>query len=68
MKFEDALPHLRAGRRIHRTSWVSSVHPNRAVHPVGRRPKRDTVYYNLTLEDILADDWAVWPGDVPANT
>lgn len=26
---------------------------------------RDTVYYNLTLADILADDWEVYPADAP---
>ena len=65
MKFEGILPWLRAGQGIHRTSWSNSPHPNRVVHPVGKRPKRDTVYYPLTLVDILADDWAVWPEDVP---
>ena len=68
MRFEGALPHLRAGQRIHRTSWLTSVNPRRVVHPVGTRPKRDTVYYPLTIADILADDWAVWPDDAPATT
>lgn len=49
MRFEEVLPHLRAGRRIQSTSWVTSAHPNRVDGPVGVR-FRDTVYYNLTPE------------------
>lgn len=66
MKFEHVLPHFRAGQRIRRASWAISINPKRAVHPLGKRPKYDTVYYNLTLKDIVADDWEVYPDDVPA--
>lgn len=66
MRFEEVLPHLRAGRRIQRSGWGDCVY-----NPVGF-PKRFTKvntypFGDLRREDILADDWQVYPADVPTT-
>lgn len=70
MKFEEALPHLRAGRRIQRVEVSSGWDPQCVYNPVGYpKPftRSDGTYSfgDLRREDILADDWEVYPGDLP---
>jgi hypothetical protein len=63
MKLEDALPTLRAGKRIRRESWAEGDY----VRPYGKAlAVRKTIpgigpgeYVYLHGSDILADDWEV---------
>jgi hypothetical protein len=60
MTFEEALPHLRSGRRIRREKW--NWGRNLAGEPGGRWMQ---VGFNVaaTPEDVLADDWRVLDDD-----
>ena len=47
MKFEEVLPALREGKKVRRTSWVSTTHI---------KAKGD---YFLDVSGCLADDWEI---------
>lgn len=67
MLFEQILPHLRAGRRIQRSCWLEECVYNPPGYPKPFTRASGTFSFgDLRREDILADDWQVYPADLPA--
>lgn len=66
MNFGDALLHLEAGRRIHRSVWLPSMYVHivedaAAARAIVWAPQgSEVVRWAPTSDDLLARDWDVW--------
>jgi hypothetical protein len=59
MKFEDALPYLRQGEKIARSSLT---HPEEKYKSLMFKENNIYCSYYMTIYDILAEDWQVVNG------
>ena len=61
MLFEEVLPHLRAGKKIYRTSWKNpdyylSFENNKVILHLNNT---STMNWCVAYPDVLADDWGI---------
>ena len=70
MKFEEILPHLKAGCKVTRIEWQESSHlkphvtlaHNHTFYAVPESDNYSTSVYRPSSADLLAEDWILYNG------
>ena len=70
MKFEEILPHLKAGCKVTRIEWQESSHlkphvtlaHNHTFYAVPESDNYSTQVYRPSSTDLLAEDWILYNG------
>lgn len=65
MKFEEVLPKIKKGLMAKRMSWKFTRYIKWNGKELIKKGRDGFIYalYELTVEDILADDWVMVAGD-----